>query len=205
MIETSDTVVLGMRPQVAEEILSGLRLSASHVVISLVAGFSALRVADLVSPASRIWRAIPLPSAAKKRSPIAIYPAGGPASELFAHLGRVFGVEAEEHLNALSAATSTIASHFSVMGSIASWVAGKGVPELLARKYVACMFAGLADNDLELSKQTFGELAAAHATPGGLNEQVLRDLTDHGVFKLLTEALEAVYRRAAGQPHSPQA
>jgi pyrroline-5-carboxylate reductase len=42
-------------------------------------------------------------------------------------------------------------------------------------------------------------LAADHATPGGLNEQVLRDLTEHGVFDSLTAALDSVHRRATGQ------
>jgi pyrroline-5-carboxylate reductase len=59
------------------------------------------------------------------------------------------------------------------------------------------MFAGLADAGLEVSERSFEDLARAHATPGGLNEQVLRDLTDHGVFDTLTEALDSVHRRAA--------
>jgi pyrroline-5-carboxylate reductase len=115
----------------------------------------------------------------------------------------VFGIETEDGLNAFSTATATIAAHFSFMGRIASWVAGKGIPELQAREYVACMFAGLADNDLGVSTQSFEDLAAAHATPGGLNEQVLRDLTDRGVFQFLTEALDVVHRRAAGHAGGP--
>ena len=92
-----------------------------------------------------------------------------------------------------------MAAYFGFVGHIASWLARKGIPEQQAREYMARTFAGLADAGLEVSARTFEDLASAHATPGGLNEQVLRDLTDHGVFEILTDALDAVYRRAAAQ------
>ncbi|HYZ84099.1 MAG TPA: pyrroline-5-carboxylate reductase [Bryobacteraceae bacterium] len=199
VLDTSDIVVLAVRPQVAEDVLSGLQFRSSQRVISLIAGFSVRRIADLVTPAHQIWRAIPLPSVARRRSPIAVYPAGGAGAELFAPLGQVFGMETEDHLNAFSTATSTMAAYFGFVGHIASWVARKGVPEQQGREYMARMFAGLTDGNLEGSQLSFEDLAAAHATPGGLNEQVLRDLTDHGVFDTLTRALDSVHRRASGQ------
>jgi pyrroline-5-carboxylate reductase len=198
-LDTSDAVVLAVRPQVAEEVLSGLHFLSGQIVISLVAGFSVRRIADLVSPARRIWRAIPLPSVARRRSPIAVYPAGGPAAELFAPLGQVFEIETEDHLNVFSAATSTMAAYFGFAGHIAAWVARKGVPEQQGREYLAQMFAGLSDAGQEASQRSFEDLAVAHATPGGLNEQVLRDLTDRGVFDTLAQALDSVHRRASGQ------
>ena len=200
VLDTSDTVLLAVRPQVAEEVLSALHFSSRQIVISLIAGVPVRRIADLVTPAGRIWRAIPLPSVAERRSPIAIYPPGGHAAELFAPLGQVFGIETEDHLNAFSTATSTMAAYFSFVGQIASWVAAKGIPDQQAREYVARMFAGLTDTGLRAAaNQTFEDLAAAHATRGGLNEQVLRERTDDGVFDTLTAALDSVHRRAAGQ------
>jgi pyrroline-5-carboxylate reductase len=198
VLDRSETVILAVRPQVAEEVLSGLHFSSSHIVISLVAGFPVRRIADLVTPAQKIWRAIPLPAVAQRRSPVALYPPGGPPAELFATLGQVFGIEKEDQLNALSTATSTMAAYFGFVGHIASWVASKGIPEQQCREYVARMFAGLADAGLEASERSFEDLATAHATPGGLNEQLLRDLTGHGVFDTLTEALDSVHRRATG-------
>ncbi|WP_321472636.1 pyrroline-5-carboxylate reductase [uncultured Paludibaculum sp.] len=200
VLDTCDTVVVAVRPQVAPEVLSALRFSSSHTVISLIAGFSALRIADLVNPATRISRAIPLPSVAQRRSPIAVYPPQSAAADLFAPLGQIFGIETEAHLNAFSTATSTMAAYFAFMGHIASWVAAKGIAEQQARQYIALLFAGLADTGLETSERTASDLAAAHSTPGGLNEQLLRHLTDHQVFDTLTEALDAVHRRAVGGP-----
>ena len=91
-----------------------------------------------------------------------------------------------------------MAAYFGFLGHIASWVTAKGIPAAQAREYVARMFAGLNEAGLEAPQRGFEELATAHATPGGLNEQVLRDLTAHGVFETLTEALDSVHRRASG-------
>src|SRR5262245_10699122 len=60
VLDVSDTAVLAVRPQVAEAVLSQLRFDPEHIVISLIAGLSSHRIADLVAPACRIWRAIPL-------------------------------------------------------------------------------------------------------------------------------------------------
>jgi pyrroline-5-carboxylate reductase len=199
VLDSSDTLVLAVRPQVAEAVLSEIRFSSGQNVISLIAGFPLRRLGDLVAPAARIWRAIPLPSVARRRGPIAVHPPGGTGAELFSPLGKVFGVEAEDHLNAFSTATSTMAAYFGFVGCVASWVARRGIPEPFAREYAARMFAGLADAGFDASGRTFEHLAAAHSTPGGLNEQVLRDLTAHGVFNTLTEALDLVHQRATGQ------
>lgn len=199
VVDSSQTLVLAVRPQVAEEVLSQVHFSSGQNVISLIAGFPVRRIAGLVAPADKISRAIPLPSVAQRRSPIAIYPPGGAAAELFDPLGKVFAMEIEDHLNAFSTATSTMAAYFGFAGCIASWVARQGVPERHAREYMARMFAGLADTGCEAAGHSFEDLAAAHATPGGLNEQVMRDLTAHGVFHTLTEALDHVHQRATGQ------
>jgi len=199
VLDSSETVILAVRPQVAEEVLSDLKFPPGQTAISVVAGFPTRRLASLGVPGGQVWRAIPLPSIAQRRSPTAVYPPGGPATELFAPLGRVFEIRVEDHLNAFSTATSTMAAYFGFIGQIAAWVARKGVPEQQAREYMACMFAGLADAGLETSQRSFEDLAEAHATPGGLNAQVLRDMTDRGVFETLSEALDSVHQRATGQ------
>lgn len=199
VLDASETVVLAVRPQVAAEVLAGLRFTPGQTAISLIAGFPTHRIATLVAPAHKIWRAIPLPSVAQKRSPIAVCPPRGAASQLFAPLGQVFDIESEDHLNVFSTATSTMAAHFGFLSHLASWVGRQGIPQQQARDYVARMFAALSATGLEASPRSFDDLAAAHATPGGLNEQVLRDLTADGVFQSLDAALDSVHRRATGQ------
>jgi len=148
VLDSSQTVVLALRPQVAAEILSGLHFSSSHTAISIIAGFPSRRVADLVGPAGGICRAIPLPSVAKRRSPIgSIRPER--CQRAVRSLGQIFEIEREDLLNVFSTATSTMRPISVSRDRIASWVARKGIPEQQAREYMARMFAGMSDAALE--------------------------------------------------------
>jgi pyrroline-5-carboxylate reductase len=194
-VDESETVVIAVRPQVTEEVLRELRFRGDQHVISLVSGFSVGRLAGLVAPASRITRAVPLPAAARRRSPTAIYPRDGEAVELFALLGAAFAVETESAFDALCTATATMAAYFAFADGAASWLAEHGITEEQAREYIGRIFAGLGETALERPDESFAALAADHATRGGTNEQVLRHLTEHGVWDRFAEALDGVMRR----------
>src|SRR5579872_6679391 len=57
VVDDSDTVVIAVRPQIAEAVLAELRFRPDHQVISLMSGFMVARVAVLVAPATKISRA----------------------------------------------------------------------------------------------------------------------------------------------------
>ena len=195
VVDESETVVIAVRPQVAEAVLSALRFRANQNVISLVGGFPVARISSLVAPAGRVTRAVPLPSTAKRRCPTVIYPADPATEELFARLGAAFAVETEHEFDALATATATMATYFAIADSVASWLVGQGIGARQARDYVTQVFAGLSQTAMEHPERSFQLLAAEHATRGGLNEQVLKCLTGHGTFQHLSEALDGVMRR----------
>jgi pyrroline-5-carboxylate reductase len=86
----------------------------------LVSALSLRSLFELVAPAVRIARAVPLPSAAKRLSPTAIYLGDPVALELFGAVGTVFPVEEEHKFDALCAATATVASYFALNETIES-------------------------------------------------------------------------------------
>jgi pyrroline-5-carboxylate reductase len=195
VLDESQTVVLAVRPQVAQDVLSELHFRPDHHVISIVSTLALRRLSDLVAPARRVTRAVPLPSAAKQRSPTAIYPRDSAAVDIFAHLGLAFEVDTEGEFDALCAATATIASYFAFTHTIATWLEGRGLPKAQARDFVARIFSELADVVVEAPGRSFESLAADYATRGGTNEQILMHLTERRVFETLTEGLDAVMRR----------
>jgi pyrroline-5-carboxylate reductase len=123
VLEHSEIIVIAVRPAAARGVLSELRFAPDHQIISLVSGFSLLSLSRLVPPATRIARAVPLPSTARRLSPTAICPADPAALDLFAELGTVFPVETEREFDAICATTATIASYFAFVERIASWLA----------------------------------------------------------------------------------
>lgn len=198
VVDACETVVIAVRPQIAEEILKELRFTGGQNVISVVSGFPVARLAGLVAPAAKITRVVPLPSAARRKSPTAIYPRDGLTVELFALLGTAFAVDTEREFDALCTVTATMATYFAFAGGVAGWLTQEGIAAQEARDYVARIFLGLAETAVEERGSSFEQLAADHATRGGTNEQVLTYLRGHGVFERIDEALDGVMRRVRG-------
>jgi pyrroline-5-carboxylate reductase len=195
VLDHSDTIVIAVRPSAARGVLSELAFRPDHRVISLVSALSLRSLSELVVPAVRIARAVPLPSAAKRLSPTTIYPPDPMALELFAALGTVFPVRAENEFDAICTTTATIASYYAFNETIASWLEHQGVPAPQARDYIARLFLGVTTGAVEASERSFQSLAATHATAGGINEQFLKHLVEHGLLTSVSEALDEVLHR----------
>ena len=195
VLDQCNTVVLAVRPQVAESVFAELHFKPSHRVISVVATFTVDRLRRLLSPAHSITRAIPLPSAAQRQSRTALYPADESALGLLRLVGPAFSVDTEDQFNALGAASSAVASYFAFADSVATWLVRRGLPAMAARNYVASILPSLHDEAGHKPDLGFRSMAVAHATPGGLNEQILKHLEAHGVFDTITDALDQVMLR----------
>jgi pyrroline-5-carboxylate reductase len=199
VLDRSGTVILAVRPQVFRAVAGELRFRPEHRVISVVAAFSVRALTKLLAPAGTICRAVPLPSTADRRCPTAIYPKDPVAAELFAPLGAAVEVDTEAELNALSTATAAMASYFAFAGSLTSWLTRHDIAPAAARDYIARVMLGLAQTAAENPARSFHELAAGHATPGGMNEQVRAHLASHGVFDAVSDALDRVLRRITAE------
>ena len=199
VVDYAETVIIAVRPQIAEAVLTEIRFRPDHNIISLVSGYSVERLARLVAPATRITRAVPLPSAARRRSPTGIYPKDPDAIELFTVLGTAIAVDTERDFDALCTVTATMATYFAFADGAASWLMRNGIPPEQAREYMARIYAGLSDTTLERPERSFQELAADHATRGGINEQVVTALKAHGTFDKFSEALDGVMRRVTAR------
>jgi pyrroline-5-carboxylate reductase len=195
VLNSSEAVVVAVRPQIAGDVLAGLRFRPDHHVISLVSGYSVARLAQLVAPATKISRAVPLPSTARRRCPTAIFPADPVAHALFTVLGAAFDAATEHEFDAWCTTTAIMATYFAFAETAAAWLTRHGIGELSARDYIGRIFAGLAATAVEQPRRTFQELAADHATRGGTNEQILRHMNEHRVFETFNDALDGVMRR----------
>ncbi|MGO4833893.1 F420-dependent NADP oxidoreductase, partial [Rhizobiaceae sp. 2RAB30] len=76
---------------------------------------------------------------------------------------------------------------------------GHGVADSRARDYVTGLFKALAHAPETAPHASFMELAEEYATRGGINEQVLRELTARNLFDAFAESLDGVHRRILGK------
>ena len=148
-----------------------------------------------MSPASRIARAVPLPSIAQPTGPTAIYPPDPIAGRIFAATGTVFEAESEDEFEAICASTATIAASYAFLDGIASWLSRNGVPESKAREYISRVFWGLTRNAVEAPEETFQSPSNHHATAGGTNEQFLKHMVENGFLESTSRGLDAVLHR----------
>jgi pyrroline-5-carboxylate reductase len=199
VLDECDTVMLAVRPQIARDVLSLLRFRPDHHVISLIATVSREDIAALTAPGGHVVKALPMPMIAHGLGATIIYPPDRKAAALFGTVGNAIEVESAAEFDAMSVTTATFASYFKYLDTIHAWLKQHGVPEARARDYVASLFRALGDAPINQPAVAFMHMAEEeYATRGGLNEQVLRELTSRGVFEALRESMDGIHRRIVG-------
>lgn len=193
VVDGAPVVLVCVRPQVAQTVLAELRFPADRVVISAMAGVPVTTLQRLVAPATDVARVIPLPSVARRDGITPVHPPNAAATALFDRLGETAELADVKAFEAFSASTATIAAHFAYLNTIAAWLESQEIPAPAATRYVASMFAGLAE--ATRSGERFEQLAREHATPGGINEQFLNELEQGGTFERVSLGLRRVLDR----------
>lgn len=195
VLDACDTVMLAMRPEVTLDVLPGLAFRRDHHVVSLVATLGREEVAVLVAPAGRVTKALPMPMIAHGQGATIITPPDRAIAAMFEQLGTVVEVEDPREFDALGVATATFAAYFKYLDTIQRWLESHDVPSEKARDYITALFSALADAPRKSPGAGFMDLALEYATRGGINEQVLRQLSGHRVFDHFAESLDDVHRR----------
>jgi pyrroline-5-carboxylate reductase len=198
VVERADVVLLCVRPQDAPAALADLEFRPQQAVISVIAGVPVDALRRTVGPAEVLVRAIPLPAVARRAGLTAIHPSHEVARAIFDALGGVIAVDDERALDALSASTATIAAHLAYLDTITRWLAGRGVPQSEATRYVAAVFGSLSGTPLGAQPDDFRTLVDEYATAGGINQQFLAALRRAGMFDLVERALDDVADRLEG-------
>ena len=195
VLDLCEIIVIAVRPPVVRQALSELRFRTNHHVISVVSSFLLQTMSELVAPAARVTRAVPLPSTERRLGPTAICPPDPVAEDLFGALGTIFPVTTEHEFDAFCTVTATIATTLTFADAVAGWLARNGVSEKSARDYVARMLFGLTRAAVDEPELSFQSLAREHATAGGINEQFLNQLLAAGLLDNVTRGLDAVMAR----------
>ncbi|MGY0237061.1 NAD(P)-binding domain-containing protein [Longispora urticae] len=197
VVRDATTIVLAVRPQLADEVLAELPFRPGQAVLSAMAGVPLARLRALCAPADRVARVIPLPAAARARSLTVLYPEHPAGRDLFGRVGGVLVPGEERTLDAFSAATATFAAHLDYLATIAGWLADQGVEPEVATAYTTHIFGQLGQ---ALSEHTgpLDPLTEEYMTPGGINEQLMADLRRAEVPGVVRRALDRVLARLRG-------
>jgi pyrroline-5-carboxylate reductase len=92
-----------------------------------------------------------------------------------------------------------MSTFFELQTTLVDWAVSKGLARCRDR-HVTAQFAGLAAEGLAASDDELDDLAVEHETPGGLNEQVRRSLTDAGLFAEIARQLDHMHATRVAPP-----
>lgn len=196
VVDSSDVVVICLRTADAP-LLAELEWRPDHVVVSATAALGMSRLLELVAPAAKACRSVPMPPVADRAGLTAVHPPLTEARELFHRLGETLEVEDVAAYEALSATSATLAGFFEYLSTQADWLEGRGIAPTDARRYVAAIYAGALTSLRGAAAPDFAGLAGEYATPGGVNEQVAGELREAGAFAALERALDGALARLA--------
>jgi pyrroline-5-carboxylate reductase len=199
VLDRCDTVFIAVTPQVVADVMADLRFEPRHRVISLVATVSMRRLSELVEPAGRLRRAVPLPFVAAGLGATLLYPADPEIAALFERLGRAITLASEDDIDVLTVASATMSAYFATMANIDAWLLAKGIQPEQSRAYLAQLGVGLAAAAAGNPQLSYVQLAHDYATPGGLNEQLRQHLDQTGAQQSYIDGLDALFARVKGR------
>ncbi len=198
VVDGAVTVVLAVRPQVAEEVVRALRFGPHQKVISVVAATPAEWLRDWIGIDLPVIRAVPLPFVAERFCVTPIHPPDPETEALFARLGTALPCHTREEFDLLAVGSAMMGSYFGLLETVRDWLVAQGLPESAARSYMAGLFANLG-RVAASGTADFAALRKEYSTKGGLNEQVFRSFSDAGGTAALTQALDGVLARIKGR------
>ena len=198
VVDAADVLFLAVRPQIAEEVISGLKFRNGQTIVSVIAATDRSKLTSWIKEEVELTQAIPLPFVAECEGVTAIYPPDAGIAAIFAALGTAVECETKEEYDLLAVASALMGTYFGILDRATGWVAEKGVAREKARAYLAPLFASLAQTAVRVEGTPLDALRREFSTPGGLNEQVFDGFERGGGSRALTDALEAVLRRVRG-------
>ena len=199
VLDNSDIIFIALPAKDSKQILSNLKFNKNHTVISFIPFLIHSELAKLVKPAKRISRAIPLPAVESRVCPIPVYNGNSTVMKILDFIGQPVKVEDEDQLHTLWVLTGFIASYFDLLKELSAWAKFNGIKEKIANQYLLNMFHSLAFLVLKGKQIQLNEIVRKAATPGGLNEQVVKEIRNKKANKAYAIAAENLLKRFENQ------
>ena len=194
VLDRSEWVVLAVVPALGEEVVRPLSFRSDHRVVNLMATRKLPEIAGWIGRTRTLVHLVPLPFAAQRIGPIALYPNDEDAAALFAPLGHVVAVDDPARVEVLAAITALMASYHLLLWEVVKWSEAEGLSPKEALEYTTAFFEALSRQAREEEGGDVGRLAA-EMTPGGLNEMAQRSIRERGGFEPWVRALGPVLAR----------
>jgi len=202
VVDETKYVVIAVLTTAAEAQCRELTFTADHTVVSLMAGITIESLSEWCAPVpvANLVRALPLPPVARHVGTTLVLPPHPATVAMFTLLGTAVPVTDVDQMTKMSIVTCTMGVHFKMLDTIHQWSVEHGVDSELASVYIGGIYKGLALDVVGVGSDGFGGLVAEQ-TPGGINEQGIREMAGCGVFEEFKNTMDSLHARFEGREH----
>ena len=88
-----------------------------------------------------------------------------------------------------------MAPFYELQTVLSNWLVKRGIKKNEAQKYIVTLFTALANDSEANLKKGLKYLVKESQTPGGLNEQAVKQLRKAGFYRHLEKSLNSILKR----------
>jgi len=180
---------------VGGKILSKLNFRSNQKIISFISTINLARLKKIVKKKAKIIRDIPLPPISLGKGPVPICPPDKQVKNFFDKIGTTVEIRSERSSKNFWVTSGMMAPFYEMLKVLTDWLVKKRIKRNEAQKYITSLFAALSEDSVINSKKHLKYLVSESQTPGGLNEQGVRELRKFGFYKSLEKSLNSILKR----------
>jgi len=195
IVDKCNWIFFSVTPKVGAKILPKLKFRSNQKIISFISTINLSELKKIVKKRVKIIRAIPLPPISIKKGPVPIYPPDKQVKFFFDKIGTTVEINSEQLSKNFWVTSGMMAPFYEMLKVLAHWLVKKGIKTNEAQKYITSLFVALSEDSAINSKKNLKYLVSESQTPGGLNEQGVRELRKLGFYKSLENSLNSILKR----------
>jgi pyrroline-5-carboxylate reductase len=195
IVDKCNWIFLAVTPKVGTKILPKLKFRSNQKIISFISTINLTQLKKIVKKKIKIVRAIPLPPISIKKGPVPFCPPDKQVRNFFNKIGTTIEIKSEKFSKNFWVTSGMMAPFYEILKVLSDWLVKKGINRNEAQKYITSLFVALSEDSVINSKKHLKYLVSESQTPGGLNEQAVKELKKFGFYKSLERSLDSILKR----------
>jgi len=195
IINSCNWIFLAVTPPVGQKIIKNLKFKSNQTIVSFISTMTLPQLKKAIKTKAKIFRAIPLPPISLKKGPVPVFPPNKKVKIFFDKLGTTVEINNEKLSKNFWATSGMMAPFYELLSSMSNWLVKRGVQRDKAQKYITSLFVALSEDAVVNSKKDLKYLVKESQTPGGLNEQGVKELRKAGFYRSTEKTLNSILKR----------
>jgi pyrroline-5-carboxylate reductase len=195
IINSCNWIFLAVTPTVGNKIIKNLKFKSNQTIVSFISTMTLLQLKKAIKVKAKIFRAIPLPPISLRKGPVPVFPPNKKVKSFFDKLGTTVEINNEKLSKSFWSTSGMMAPFYELLSSMSNWLVKRGVKRNKAQSYITSLFVALSEDAVVNSKKDLKYLVKESQTPGGLNEQGVKELRKAGFYRSTERTLNSILKR----------